>query len=146
MYETRLPVVFKVSYQARPEMLLHGGPVAGGGKRQVCLCERAKVNVCNRLHSAGGAWPLSRKLLSGVAEKDDIATVLAAGNRQPLAVSRPGKVENQIRFEIRELPGFTALERLHPEVRHAVLIHDVGDAFSVRSKANSAALRSRVHL
>lgn len=32
------------------------------------------------------------KLLFGVAEQNDIATILTARNRQPLAVARPGVV------------------------------------------------------
>src|SRR5262249_38598080 len=78
VYETRLPVVFKVSYQARPEILSPWRPCRRWRKTAslpVRTVKSQRVQICSQA-AAGPTVP--DKLLSDVGQEHDVSTVLAA--------------------------------------------------------------------
>ena len=54
------------------------------------------------------------------------ALLRAARECEPLAVGRPVERENSIRFEVGQLPGRAAVERLNPDVRDTSAVENVG--------------------
>ena len=85
----------------------------------------------------------SVQLLRLVGHQDDVASVGAAGERQPSAIGRPREAEDLSHAEVRDLHGWPAGERLPPDIGHAVPGHDVVEAALVRCPDRSASRRSR---
>src|SRR5262249_7849645 len=77
-------------------------------------------------------------LLRRDCQQDHITADLATGKRQLLAIARPGKVKDQIRFEVGELFGFAAGQRHRPKIGYAPLVHYIGQRLPVGREAQSS--------